>query len=153
MSDRFEQVIISVRQKFADLCVCPKHRIRDLPKDMPSAGVYLFSEDGHILYVGRTNKLRTRLQSHLRNNHNQATFAFLLARHQTGNLKASYQSKGSRKDLLNDPEFRAAFDSARERIMKMDVQFVEEKDPIRQTILEVFTAYETGAKFNDFDNH
>ena len=38
-------------------------------------------------------------------------------------------------------------------IRKMDVQFVEEPDPIRQTILEVFAAFQTKAKFNDFDNH
>jgi len=74
---------------------------------MPSAGVYLLSEDGRALYVGRSNTLRKRLQGHTHNNHNQATFAFLLARRQTGNLTPSYQAKGSRQDLLNDPEFRA----------------------------------------------
>jgi len=120
---------------------------------MPEPGIYLFSEGGQPLYVGRTNRLRNRLQYHTRNNHNQATFAFLLARYQTGNLKASYKPEGSRKDLLENLEFRAAFDTARERIRKMDVQFVEEPDPIKQTILEVFTAFETEAEFNDFDNH
>jgi hypothetical protein len=35
----------------------------------------------------------------------------------------------------------------------MNVQFVEEPDPIKQTILEVFAALETQARFNDFDNH
>ena len=59
--------------------------------------IYLFSQDGCPLYVGRTNNLRKRLQHHTRNNHNQATFAFLLARHETGNLKASYQPNGSVK--------------------------------------------------------
>ena len=120
---------------------------------MPEPGIYLISEGGERLYVGRTNRLRKRLQSHTRNNHNQATFAFLLARHETGNLKASYKRDGSRKDLLGNPHFRTAFDTARERIKKMTVQFVEEADPIKQTILEVFTAFETKAKFNDFENH
>jgi hypothetical protein len=54
---------------------------------------------------------------------------------------------------LNDPKFRAAFDEARARIKKMDVQFVEEPDPIKQTILEVFAAFESKAKFNDFNTH
>ena len=150
MSDRFDQVIACVREKFGNLCACPKHHIPDLPK---TAGVYLLSDNGCPLYVGRTNNLRKRLQNHIRNNHNQATFAFLLARHRTGKLKASYKPKGSQRDLLNDPQFRAAFDAARERIRRMDVQFVEEKDPIRQAILEVFVAFETKAKFNNFDNH
>jgi hypothetical protein len=54
---------------------------------------------------------------------------------------------------LRNSGFRAAFDAARGRIQQMDVQFVEEMDPVRQTILEVFTAVETGAVFNDFGNH
>ena len=35
----------------------------------------------------------------------------------------------------------------------MNVQFVEESDPIKQTVLEVFTALETEAEFNNFRNH
>ena len=153
MSDQFDNVIECVRAKFTELCASPKHTIAHLPKGMPEPGIYLIYEGGERLYVGRTNRLRKRLQSHTRNNHNQATFAFLLARHETGNLKASYKRDGSRKDLLGNPHFRAAFDTARERIKKMTVQFVEEADPIKQTILEVFTAFETKAKFNDFENH
>ena len=83
---------------------------------MPLAGIYLLSEHGKALYVGRTNKLRNRLQYHTRNNHNQATFAFLLARKKTGKIKASYQKSGSREDILTQPDFRSAFDAARQRI-------------------------------------
>jgi hypothetical protein len=60
---------------------------------------------------------------------------------------------GSCRHLLEKPEFRVAFDDARQRIREMDLQFVGESDPIKQTILEVFTAFETNAEFNDFDNH
>src|SRR3974390_2543616 len=126
MTGQFDKVIADVKQKFDDLKASVKCCVSSLPKNMPSAGIYLFSEDGIPLYVGRTNNLRKRLQYHTRNNHNQATFAFLLARHQTGNLKASYQAKGLRQDLLSDPKFRAAFDAARQRIREMDVQFAEE---------------------------
>jgi hypothetical protein len=153
MTDQFDRVIACVRQKYADLCACPKCRIANLPAEMPTAGIYLFSEAGKALYVGRTNSLRKRLQGHTRSTHNQATFAFLLARHQTGNLKASYKPEGSRQHLLENPDFRAAFDAARERIKGMDVQFVEEVDPVKQTVLEVFVALETKAEFNCFDNH
>ncbi len=151
--DGFDNVIHCVRVKFAELIASPKHSVAHLPKEMPGAGIYLFSEAGAPLYVGRTNNLRKRLQNHARNSHNQATFAFLLARHATGNLKASYKPDGSRQHLLQNPEFRAEFDAARNRIRQMDIQFVEEPDPIKQTILEVFTAFETQARFNDFENH
>ena len=153
MKDRFDDVIECVRVKFAQLCASPKHIVSCLPKGMPMRGIYLFSENGQPLYVGRTNNLCKRLQHHTRNHHNQAAFAFLLARHQTGNLKATYKREGSRAALLADPAFRSAFDAARDRIRRMDVQFVEELDPIKQTILEVFTAFETKAEFNCFDNH
>jgi len=153
MKDRFDNVIEAVRAKFAALAASPRHSIQSLPMEMPEAGIYLFSEGGRPLYVGRTNKLRKRLQCHTRDNHNQATFAFLLARRETGRLKASYKPEGSRTALLSEPAFRAAFDAARRRITEMDVQFVEEPDPVKQTILEVFAAFQTQAEFNDFDNH
>ncbi len=153
MTEQFDHVIADVKRKFYILQSSTKHRLSALPQDTPSAGIYIFSENGRSLYVGRTNNLRKRLQYHTRSNHNQATFAFLLARHATGNLNASYQPKGSRQDLLTNTRFRDAFDDARERIRNMDVQFVEEKEPIRQTILEVFTAFQTKAEYNDFDNH
>jgi hypothetical protein len=79
--------------------------------------------------------------------------AFLLARRKTGKLKASYQKEGSRSDLLNDPIFRSAFDEARVRIKGMSVQFIEEGDPIKQALLEIYAAFQLKAEYNDFDNH
>jgi excinuclease UvrABC nuclease subunit len=72
-------------------------------------GVYIFSEDGHALYVGCTNNMRKRFQYYTRNNLNQATFAFLLARAQTVNKKATYKKEGSRDDLLNQSAFSYVF--------------------------------------------
>ena len=151
--DEFTRAVSDVEKKVSKLLASPKYRIRDLPKDMPLAGIYLLSEGNKALYVGRSNKLRNRLQYHTRNNHNQATFAFLLAREKTGKTKASYQKVGSREDLLKQPDFRLAFDTARQRIREMDVQFVEEGDPIRQALLEICAAMKVRARYNDFDNH
>lgn len=153
MNDAFDSVMETVRAKFGVLIASPRYSVRSLPKGIPEAGVYLFAEHGKPLYVGRTNKLRKHLKYHIRNSHNQATLAFRIARRETDNMKASYRPEWSRTALLSDPGFRAAFDAARGRIQQMDVQFVEEMDPVRQTILEVFTAVETGAVFNDFGNH
>lgn len=52
----------------------------DLPKHMPSKGIYLFSEGRKNLYVGRTNRMRQRLQEHCRERspHNSAPFCFHL---------------------------------------------------------------------------
>jgi hypothetical protein len=151
--DQFSQALKDVEEKCSVLLSSSKYNMGDLPQEMPRAGVYIFSEDGHALYVGRTNNLRNRLQYHTRNNHNQATLAFLLARKLTGNTKATYQKKGSRNDLLDQPAFRLAFDDARERIKKMDVQFIEERNPIKQALLEICAALRAKAIYNDFDNH
>lgn len=153
MTEPFDEIIYHVKNKCDALLASPKYTIANLPKNIPEAGVYLFSDAGSHLYVGRTNKLRKRLQYHTRNNHNHATFAFLLARHETDNLRASYQLKGSRQNLLTNEQFRKAFDAARFRIKSMTVQFVEEKDPVHQTILEVLAALRTKAWYDNFDNH
>lgn len=117
-------------------------------------GVYLFSENDVPLYIGRTDDLRKRLMSHRHRSHNTATFAFLLARHKTGIREVSYQSSGSRADLLkNNAGFSAAFDNSRERIADMDVKVVEELNPVRQALLEIYAAFVSGAKYNDFQNH
>jgi predicted GIY-YIG superfamily endonuclease len=151
--NEFAQAVKDVEEKCSKLLASPGHSMAALPKEIPLAGVYLFSERGRAMYVGRTNNLRKRLQYHMRNSHNQATFAFLLAREETGKTKATYQKDGSREDLLTQPEFRSAFDAARERVREMDVQFVDEPDPIRQALLEICTALQAGARYNDFDNH
>jgi hypothetical protein len=69
------------------------------------------------------------------------------------NHVATYKQSGSRKDLLNRPAFRLAFDSARERINGMEVQFIEEVNPINQALLEISAALRVEAPYNDFDNH
>ena len=153
MNEEFAEAVKDVENKCSILLSSPTYSMAALPAQMPMAGIYLFSEEGEALYVGRTNSLRKRLQYHMKNSHNQATFAFLLAREETGNIKASYQPNGSREDLLKQPLFRKAFDMARERIRSMDVQFVEEPNPIRQALLEICVALRAKARYNDFDNH
>ena len=82
-----------------------------------------------------------------------AAFAFRLARESTGKLKATYTTKGSRAALMQEPSFREAFDMAKERIRAMEVRFVEEPDPVCQTLLEVYVAIALGTPYNDFETH
>jgi hypothetical protein len=82
-----------------------------------------------------------------------AAFAFRLARIETGQLKATYKAEGSRDALMLDPVFRAAFESGKARIREMDVRFVEEADPVRQALLEVYVAIALATPHNDFATH
>jgi uncharacterized protein (UPF0297 family) len=127
-----------------------------MPKDMPLRGVYLLSDGDKPLYVGRSNTIRKRIGRHSRPSatHNMASFAFRIARKKTGNLKPSYKKgEGSRIALMSDAKFVAAFDDAKTRIRKMNLRFVEEADPVRQALLEIYVAIALDTPYNEFDNH
>ena len=128
---------------------------QNLPKDAPAAGIYLFSEEGKHLYVGRTNTIRNRLQNHCRpsSGHNSATFAFRLAREITGETIATYTEQGSRSELENDPVFGPVFIAQKERVRNMNVRYVSEPDPMRQALLEMYVSVSLQTPHNDFDNH
>ena len=124
-----------------------------VPAGTPVGGVYLFSEHGSHLYVGRTKRvIGVRIRSHFGQNLSAATFAWLLAREATGS-NASYTKARSRMMLLTDPDFKAAHDRARARIRGMHVRYVHEPDPLRQALLEIYVAVAAEAKYNDFDTH
>jgi hypothetical protein len=123
-----------------------------IPNNTPKGGVYLFSEKGIHLYVGRTKrKICKRIRGHF-STAKDCPFAWRLARDKTG-FKASYKKEGSRTHLLSKREFYQIYEAAKKQIRKMDVRFVEEVDPLRQTLLEIYVTVATRAKHNDFDCH
>ena len=128
---------------------------QQLPREVPARGIYLFSRGREHLYVGRSNNIRKRLGLHCRpsSQHNQATFAFRIARFSTGRTDAAYTAEGSRVALLADEPFREAFESAKREISLMDLRYVEESDPTCQALLEIYAATVLDTKFNDFENH
>jgi hypothetical protein len=119
-------------------------------------GVYLFTENGRHLYIGRSNRLFERYKNHWGplKTERQAAFAFRLAREATGFLKPTYkQGDGSRKHLALDVTFKEAFTIAKERIRAMEYRWVEETDPTCQCLLEIYSAVTLETPYNDFDNH
>ena len=52
-----------------------------------------------------------------------------------------------------EPDFKAAFDAAKARVREMDFRYVEEPDPVRQCVLEIYCAVALETPYNDFDNH
>ena len=155
MNEHFREIIESLEPKFQELINMEPVKYGALSRDMPKRGIYLFSENNKHLYVGRTNKLRQRLQNHCTpsGDHFTATFAFRIARHQTGRVKATYTKAGSRDDLTNDPIFREAFEAAKKRVTSMDIRYVEETNPTHQALLEIYAATVLGTPYNDFDTH
>ncbi len=130
-------------------------KVCEIPKTMPTRGVYLMSEGMEHLYAGRSNRLRARMRDHGGSSSAQtkSAFAFRLARESTGRTKPSYKPEGSSKALMKDPMFLAEFVRAKERIGQMDVRFVEECDPERQALFEMYVAIALQTPYNAFDNH
>lgn len=126
-----------------------------LPHHIPLRGIYLFSENDVPLYVGRTRKLRQRLGNHCGRGsmENQSVFAFKLARELHGAVKASYAGEGTRKKLMENADFRAHFDTSKQRLRRMEIRWVEEDDPLRQALLEIYVAVVLRTRYNDFDTH
>ena len=66
---------------------------------------------------------------------------------------ASYKPDGSRASLEKHEFFGPAFIAAKDRIRNMDVRFVEEVDPLRQALLEMYAAIALKTPHNSFENH
>lgn len=134
----------------------PPHLAGRLPVNMPQQGVYLFSEAGNHLYTGRSNNLRKRYSQHCNpgSQHNQAVFAFKIARETTGQLQPAYtQGETSRAGLSRSPAFARAFGDAKARIQRMEYRYVEQQDQRLQALLELYCAIALGCPYNDFDTH
>ena len=114
------------------------------------AGVYVIVERDRAIYVGRTRDLRRRLNDHLSSSVSKAALAVRMARDDTG-LRASYKKEHSARHLFKtDEAFRAAFNSATERISAMHVLYVIEEDDVRQALLEIYAAVQLNTPYNSF---
>ena len=155
MNSTFAKMVESFEPKLTALKASTYCSPLLVPRDAPTHGIYVFFEGRKALYVGRSNRLRKRLGNHCREgaSHKMAAFAFRLAREASGNHKASYKPEGSRQALMKDPTFVKAFIDAKGRIRNMSVKFVEERDPTRQALLEIYIAVAMKTRYNDFDTH
>ena len=125
---------------------------RALRKKLPCKGIYVLFESGIPMYVGRSNKLAGRLLEHsqLSGDSETASFAFNIAKIE---FAGSDTLSTTRRDLQRDDVFQRHFQEAKERVRKMSVRAVEVKDPIEQTILEVYIHLLLETPFNSFENH
>lgn len=54
---------------------------------------------------------------------------------------------------MENAAFARSFKKAKERISRMQLRFVEESDPVRQGLLEVYVAVVLETPYNDFNTH
>jgi len=140
---------------------------RDLP-DRPAApathGVYLFSEAGAHLYVGRTGRtersvragtksasgFRARLAGHCRPSSglSSATFAIRLALEAAAKEEVVVAARRSK--LLDDQHFADLFVAAKKRITAMEFRTVDIEDDRECAVFEVYAAFVLGTPYNSF---
>jgi hypothetical protein len=151
---RFAAHVEAMEPLLQRLLDAPPVKVEDLPAIMQTAGVYLLSEGDRHLYVGRSNNIVGRLGRHSKPDatHRMASLAYRLAREATANQRAASKDAG-RPDLKEDPEFAAAFDQAKAQIRRMDARFIEQLDPAKQALLEIYVAVVLPTRYSDFDNH
>jgi predicted GIY-YIG superfamily endonuclease len=155
VNPKFAEIVELLEPTFQRLIQMQPVNAERLPRTMPMKGIYLFSDNTEHLYVGRSNNIRRRIGLHCRpgSQHNQATFAFRMARHQTGRNDAAYTTSGSRSEMVKDAVFGPAFTACKVHIRTLGLRFVEENDATRQALLEIYTATVLETPFNDFENH
>jgi hypothetical protein len=78
-----------------------------------------------------------------------ASFAFRLAKEKAGIGPATYRKGQARSDVENI--LLTEFADAKLRIRAMQVRYVEEADPIRQTLLELYVSVVHRTPYNDFN--
>ncbi len=148
----FDEHLRSVCAGFERLVGQEPRAVASLGADALVPGIYLLREDGRPMYVGRTDCVRDRLRGHCSGKVEKSTLAFRMARAETGRA-ATYRKGESRKALLRDEVFVRSFERQLARVKGMTVQFVEEEDPVRQALLEIYAHLALGTPCNDFENH
>lgn len=152
MNARFAQTTQSIPALFEQLASSPFFVEKGVAAQKKKAGIYVFYEDGKAIHVGRTRDLGQRLRGHISRSHYSASFAFKRARRQL-DRKATYTPKGSRADLLKEPEFAEAFHRHIDVLKSLQVRFIEGADPVQQYLLEPYAALEYGLELDEFDTH
>jgi hypothetical protein len=128
-------------------------------------GVYLFTEAGRHLYVGRCglteraakseegkghSNFRTRLAGHTRPSsaHNQASFAWRLAVEVVAGRFEGLPT--TRAALEHDSRFREEFARAKERVTAMDFRVVKITDNFESYVFEPYAALMLGTPHNSW---
>lgn len=153
MNDEFKKLVDQLPGLLERLVNSPPKPRSNLGR-LPRKGIYVFLENGHPMYVGRSNRMKDRIMEHGRpsSTHNTAPFAFNLA-------KKAAEEKGidvnkRRGKLERDLAFASLFSEAKERVTRMWVRVIGIDDPVIQTLYKVYASIALKTtEYNLFDTH
>ena len=144
--------------------VGPEHRnqLRHVKAPPYKPGVYVFSENGRALFVGRTGRLQRRLAAHRSSAPQLAKLACRMARFDTGIAASNMSGTNSRYLLDTDDGFRRAFDKAVVRLRVSEATYItvddDEDAGALQALIQLHAAVELdtleieGGGYNSFRN-
>ena len=153
MSVKFNQLVAKMPELLKRLGSQP-FLTKDNLADIPEKGVYVFYENDEALYVGRSNRLKARIQQHGRpsSTHNSATFAFNIAKEEIARHQ-DIPRDITRKALEKAPGFVRLFYQAKGRVAQMKIRFIEIEDQIEQAMFEIYVHLALNTRYNDFRTH
>ena len=67
--------------------------------------------------------------------------------------RATYRKGQSRGDLANEEVFDKEFSAQKLRLRAMQLRYVDDTDPIRQALLEIYVSVVHRTQFNDLDTY
>ncbi len=148
MSGEFARAIDRMKVLMAELEGSEERPWSDYGK-APQQGVYVLYENGDATYVGRSNRMRSRLRTHGAESADRhgATFAFKLLKRCLG--------ESSLTDVQIEQQHGEEFRKRREKVRGMTFQAVAIEDQLEQTLFEVYAILEKGTypHHNDFKTH
>lgn len=121
-------------------------------------GIYIFYENNKAIYVGRSNRIKKRLQEHGNaiSTHYSASFAFILAKHEAKEmniLKHDIGKNKTRAELEKDVQFNPLFINQKKRVADMQFRVIGINDANFQAIFEIYASMKLDTLHNTFDNH
>lgn len=153
--NKFESLITTLPDLLKKLERQPYKTREDLYQ-LTDSGIYVFYENGKAIYVGRSNRLKARIQEHGRPSStcNSAPFAFNLAKEEFRKDHPNIDIRNmSRKDLENLEDFQSFFVKAKNRVANMQVRILDLDNQNQQALFEICAALALDTKYNDFNTH
>ena len=159
MSVKFNQSVAKMPELFKVLESKPfltRDNLGDIGKDpekVHQEGVYVFYDNGKAIYVGRSNRLKTRLKEHSQEGFNRsATLAIRMAKKNMPTLQNEERKPSVGQLIKKNSVFREKFKAAKDKIAGMEIRCVEIPDQIEQAMFEMYAILELNTEFNDFKN-
>ena len=157
LAPQFHKSISVMHDRLEELLSAKPFTMMDKPRGLDKVkAVYLFSDGDYPFYVGRTQNLGRRLSQHCNEGsaHNQSSVAFKLACRDLKIKRQKYKKGSTPAALLRDHvDLKPAFQAWKDCMKKMSIRWVEEGDPVTQTLLEIYCSVALNTPHNDFATH